>query len=108
MTVNDLVILVKSNPGKYNFAGAGTGSPGHLIGEQFRMSLGGDRPGRMRLPLEIVEAVRREMPASIPLFLRVSSVGPRASAGSPGQDFSCHARRFGCRRPPRCCNQTCN
>ena len=35
---------------------------------------GGDRDGRMRLPLEIVEAVRREMPASMPLFLRVSSV----------------------------------
>jgi 2,4-dienoyl-CoA reductase-like NADH-dependent reductase (Old Yellow Enzyme family) len=35
---------------------------------------GGDRAGRMRLPLEIVEAVRREMPASMPLFLRVSSV----------------------------------
>jgi 2,4-dienoyl-CoA reductase-like NADH-dependent reductase (Old Yellow Enzyme family) len=28
----------------------------------------------MRLPLEIVEAVRREMPASMPLFVRVSSV----------------------------------
>jgi 2,4-dienoyl-CoA reductase-like NADH-dependent reductase (Old Yellow Enzyme family) len=35
---------------------------------------GGDRVGRMRLPLEIVEAVRREMPASMPLFLRVSAV----------------------------------
>ena len=35
---------------------------------------GGDRAGRMRLPLEIVEAVRREMPATMPLFLRVSSV----------------------------------
>jgi 2,4-dienoyl-CoA reductase-like NADH-dependent reductase (Old Yellow Enzyme family) len=35
---------------------------------------GGDRAGRMRLPLQIVEAVRREMPASMPLFLRVSSV----------------------------------
>jgi 2,4-dienoyl-CoA reductase-like NADH-dependent reductase (Old Yellow Enzyme family) len=35
---------------------------------------GGDRAGRMRLPLEIVEAVRREMPAAMPLFLRVSSV----------------------------------
>jgi 2,4-dienoyl-CoA reductase-like NADH-dependent reductase (Old Yellow Enzyme family) len=35
---------------------------------------GGDRAGRMRLPLEIVEAVRREMPTSMPLFLRVSSV----------------------------------
>lgn len=35
---------------------------------------GGDRAGRMRLPLEIVEAVRREMPISMPLFVRVSSV----------------------------------
>jgi 2,4-dienoyl-CoA reductase-like NADH-dependent reductase (Old Yellow Enzyme family) len=35
---------------------------------------GGDRAGRMRLPLEIVEAVRREIPTSMPLFLRVSSV----------------------------------
>jgi 2,4-dienoyl-CoA reductase-like NADH-dependent reductase (Old Yellow Enzyme family) len=35
---------------------------------------GGDRAGRMRLPLEIVEAVRREMPDSMPLFLRVSAV----------------------------------
>jgi 2,4-dienoyl-CoA reductase-like NADH-dependent reductase (Old Yellow Enzyme family) len=35
---------------------------------------GGDRAGRMRLPLEIVEAVRHEMPASMPLFVRVSSV----------------------------------
>jgi 2,4-dienoyl-CoA reductase-like NADH-dependent reductase (Old Yellow Enzyme family) len=35
---------------------------------------GGDRAGRMRLPLEIVKAVRREMPASMPLFVRVSSV----------------------------------
>jgi 2,4-dienoyl-CoA reductase-like NADH-dependent reductase (Old Yellow Enzyme family) len=35
---------------------------------------GGDRAGRMRLPLEIVEAVRHEMPDSMPLFLRVSAV----------------------------------
>jgi 2,4-dienoyl-CoA reductase-like NADH-dependent reductase (Old Yellow Enzyme family) len=35
---------------------------------------GGDSAGRMRLPLEIVEAVRREMPVTMPLFLRVSSV----------------------------------
>jgi 2,4-dienoyl-CoA reductase-like NADH-dependent reductase (Old Yellow Enzyme family) len=35
---------------------------------------GGDRKGRMRLPLEIVEAVRREMPDTMPLFARVSSV----------------------------------
>src|SRR5882724_3841061 len=35
---------------------------------------GGDRNGRMRLPLEIVEAVRRQMPDSMPLFVRVSAV----------------------------------
>jgi 2,4-dienoyl-CoA reductase-like NADH-dependent reductase (Old Yellow Enzyme family) len=35
---------------------------------------GGDRAGRMRLPLEIVEAVRREMPTTMPLFVRVSAV----------------------------------
>ena len=35
---------------------------------------GGDRVGRMRLPLEIAEAVRAEMPDSMPLFLRVSAV----------------------------------
>ena len=35
---------------------------------------GGDRHGRMRLPLEISEAVRREMPDTMPLFVRVSAV----------------------------------
>jgi 2,4-dienoyl-CoA reductase-like NADH-dependent reductase (Old Yellow Enzyme family) len=35
---------------------------------------GGDRAGRMRLPLEVVEAVRGEMPSSMPLFVRVSCV----------------------------------
>jgi len=40
---------------------------------------GGDRNGRMRLPLEIVEAVRREMPDTMPLFVRVSAVDGAAS-----------------------------
>src|ERR1700730_10879959 len=35
---------------------------------------GGDRNGRMRLPLEIVEAVRREMPDTMALFFAVSPV----------------------------------
>src|SRR5438094_6491534 len=35
---------------------------------------GGDRNGRMRLPLEIPEAVRRAMPDAMPLFVRVSAV----------------------------------
>jgi tripartite-type tricarboxylate transporter receptor subunit TctC len=42
-TVNDLVALIKANPGKFNYAsGGGIGSPGHLVGEQFRLSLGLD------------------------------------------------------------------
>src|SRR5262249_35559573 len=40
--VRDLCGLVKSSPGKYNFASAGTGTPAHLVGEQFRLSLGLD------------------------------------------------------------------
>lgn len=34
---------------------------------------GGDRAGRMRLPLEVVQAVRAAWPAERPLFVRVSS-----------------------------------
>jgi tripartite-type tricarboxylate transporter receptor subunit TctC len=41
-TVEDLVALIKANPGKYNFASPGTGTPAHLVGEQFRLSLGLD------------------------------------------------------------------
>jgi tripartite-type tricarboxylate transporter receptor subunit TctC len=36
-TVKDLVALIKATPGKYGYAsGGGIGSPGHLVGEQFR------------------------------------------------------------------------
>src|SRR5262249_52394958 len=35
-TVRDLVGFIKSSSGKYNFASGGTGTPGHLVGEQFR------------------------------------------------------------------------
>jgi tripartite-type tricarboxylate transporter receptor subunit TctC len=41
-TVKDLAALIKENPGKYSFASGGTGSPTHLAGEQFRLSLGLD------------------------------------------------------------------
>jgi tripartite-type tricarboxylate transporter receptor subunit TctC len=41
-TVKDLVAFLKSNPAKYSFASAGTGTPSHLVGEQFRLSLGLD------------------------------------------------------------------
>jgi tripartite-type tricarboxylate transporter receptor subunit TctC len=38
-TVNELVAVIKGNPGKYNFASPGAGTQAHLAGEQFRMSL---------------------------------------------------------------------
>jgi tripartite-type tricarboxylate transporter receptor subunit TctC len=41
-TVKDLVALIKANPGKYSYASPGTGTPGHLVGETFRLSLGLD------------------------------------------------------------------
>ena len=41
-TVSDLVALIKANPGRYSYASPGTGTPGHLVGEQFRLSLGLD------------------------------------------------------------------
>jgi tripartite-type tricarboxylate transporter receptor subunit TctC len=41
-TVKELVTLIKSNSGRYSFASPGTGTPSHLLGEQFRMTLGLD------------------------------------------------------------------
>jgi tripartite-type tricarboxylate transporter receptor subunit TctC len=41
-TVNELVALVRMNPGTYSFASAGLGTPSHLLGEQFRVTLGLD------------------------------------------------------------------
>jgi tripartite-type tricarboxylate transporter receptor subunit TctC len=41
-TLKELVALIKANPGKYSYASPGTGTPGHLVGETFRMSLGLD------------------------------------------------------------------
>ena len=43
--MEDLIALIKSNPGKYSYAsGGGVGSPGHLVGEKFRLSFGIDLP----------------------------------------------------------------
>lgn len=41
-SVTDLVSHIKSNPGKYNYASPGLGTPSHLLGEQFRVTLGLD------------------------------------------------------------------
>jgi tripartite-type tricarboxylate transporter receptor subunit TctC len=40
--VNDLVALIKAHPGEYSYASPGTGTPPHLVGELFRLSLGLD------------------------------------------------------------------
>ena len=41
-TPKELIALVKSNPGKYNYAHPGTGSTPHLNGELFKISFGLD------------------------------------------------------------------
>jgi len=41
-TMKDLVALIRANPAKYSYASGGIGTPGHLVGEQFRLSLGLD------------------------------------------------------------------
>jgi tripartite-type tricarboxylate transporter receptor subunit TctC len=41
-TVNDLVALIRANAGKFSCAHGGVGTPSHLLGEQFRLSLGLD------------------------------------------------------------------
>jgi tripartite-type tricarboxylate transporter receptor subunit TctC len=44
-TVEELIALIKASPGKYTYAsGGGFGSPGHLVGEQFRLWFGLDLP----------------------------------------------------------------
>ena len=37
-TIQELVKLIRDNPGKYSFAGPGVGSTPHLAGEQFRLA----------------------------------------------------------------------
>jgi tripartite-type tricarboxylate transporter receptor subunit TctC len=41
-SVTELVSHIKANPGKHNFASPGLGTPSHLLGEQFRVTLGLD------------------------------------------------------------------
>jgi tripartite-type tricarboxylate transporter receptor subunit TctC len=41
-TMKELVDLIKANPKKFSYASPGTGTPGHLVGETFRLSLGLD------------------------------------------------------------------
>jgi tripartite-type tricarboxylate transporter receptor subunit TctC len=41
-TLAELVALLRANPGKYSYASAGTGTSGHLAGEQFRLAVAPD------------------------------------------------------------------
>jgi tripartite-type tricarboxylate transporter receptor subunit TctC len=41
-SVQELIALVKANPGKYSYASPGTGTTGQLAGELFKLSLGLD------------------------------------------------------------------
>jgi tripartite-type tricarboxylate transporter receptor subunit TctC len=38
--VQELIVLAKKEPGKLNFASVGTGSPGHIAGELFKLKTG--------------------------------------------------------------------
>jgi len=40
--VKELIAYAKANPGKLNFASVGTGSPGHIAGELFKLKAGVD------------------------------------------------------------------
>jgi tripartite-type tricarboxylate transporter receptor subunit TctC len=40
--VQELIAYAKANPGKLNFASVGTGSPGHIAGELFKLKAGVD------------------------------------------------------------------
>src|SRR5437660_5173277 len=41
-TLNELIALIRANPGKYSFGSAGAGTQAHLAGEPIRLSLGLD------------------------------------------------------------------
>lgn len=41
-TFKELIALIKAEPGKYSYATAGVGSPGHMVGEMLRQALGLD------------------------------------------------------------------
>ena len=38
--IQELIALLKANPGKYNYASVGIGSPGHIAGELFKLKTG--------------------------------------------------------------------
>lgn len=43
-TLDELIALIRANPGKYNYTSGGVGTPSHLLGELMRTSLSLDLP----------------------------------------------------------------
>src|ERR671935_947440 len=77
-TVQDLVALIRANPGKYSFASPGTGTPPHLVGELFRLSLGLDL---VHIPFNSAGlAIGSTIAGHTPI-----SFGSTAPAGAPGE-----------------------
>jgi tripartite-type tricarboxylate transporter receptor subunit TctC len=79
-SVKELVAHIKANPGKYNFASPGLGTPSHLLGEQFRVTLGLDI---VHVPYQgsgpaIASAVAGHTPIC---FAAVSAAAPHVKAG---------------------------
>ena len=76
-TVQDLIALMKSKPGEFNYASAAVGSAGHLVGEMFKLKTGvnmvhvaykGAAPmqvdllaGRVQLSFATLQTVLREV-----------------------------------------------
>jgi tripartite-type tricarboxylate transporter receptor subunit TctC len=80
-TVRELIGLIKSNPGKYNFASPGVGTQAHLAGEQFRMSLALDL---VHVPYNgagpsVASVVAGHSPIG---FSTVAAAGPYIKAGT--------------------------
>ena len=79
-TVNELVALIKSGSVKYSFGSPGAGTPSHLVGEQFRLSLGLDL---VHVPYSgggpaITSVVAGHTPIA---FAALSAAVPQAKAG---------------------------
>jgi tripartite-type tricarboxylate transporter receptor subunit TctC len=80
-TVQELITLIRANPGKYSFAGPGIGSTPHLSGELFRIRFGLDL---VHVPFPgAAPAVGAAIAGHVPIVF--SAVPPAISAIQSGQ-----------------------
>jgi tripartite-type tricarboxylate transporter receptor subunit TctC len=80
-SVKELAALIKAAPGKYSFASPGVGTPSHLLGEQFRLTVGLDM---VHVPYggsgpAVASAVAGHTPI---VFAALSAVVPQAKNGN--------------------------